>query len=252
MRATRKLQTLLAFLIAILWVWGAPAYGKEGPDGPADLAVNQELFEALERDGEARIEVTLDLSAELSTDLKHPAVGSGVHPVVFDLAMMSAQGPMRLEQAGDFHLLQIAARADAVGKILEIKEVLTVRLDSNPPEPALPVKNGSPCVPSSTRACVQPGFSTSVNYGGVVGRVAVVGGSSATFWAYDSNNWEVLTKVLDGCGINNHWWLFAAAAGTNSYQVGSTIWVQGGSLPLGSWSALNEPIVNLQLFNCGG
>ncbi len=32
------------------------------------------------------------------------------------------------------------------------------------------------------------------------------------FWFLDPENWEVLVKVLDGCSINGHHWVFAASA----------------------------------------
>ena len=45
------------------------------------------------------------------------------------------------------------------------------------------------------------------------GRVAPVGTDKAgLFYLFDSENWEVLFKVLDGCGINGHYWVLAASA----------------------------------------
>lgn len=36
--------------------------------------------------------------------------------------------------------------------------------------------------------------------------------SSGLFYFFDPGNWEVLLKVLDGCVVNKHHWVFAAAA----------------------------------------
>ncbi|MEM7353865.1 MAG: hypothetical protein AAF657_23900 [Acidobacteriota bacterium] len=36
-------------------------------------------------------------------------------------------------------------------------------------------------------------------------------GDSSNFWFFSANNWEMLFKVLNGCGINNHYWVFFAA-----------------------------------------
>jgi hypothetical protein len=41
------------------------------------------------------------------------------------------------------------------------------------------------------------------------------------FWFFDATNPELLVKVLDGCGANGHFWVFASA-GTN---VGLTLTV---------------------------
>ncbi len=218
--------------------------------GVGDLAVSKALAEALERDGVARIEATLDLRGTRDAHAEHPTADSDVHPVVFDLAMMAAPGAMQIDQAGDFQLLKIAINRDGLARALAMPEVVSVRLDTDAPADAAVSTKASPCPSSSTRACLQTNFSLSANYGGVSGKVAAIGGDSATFWAYSSNNWEVVAKVLNGCGINNHWWLLAGAAGNQSYTVGSTIWLTGGSLNLGSWSASNKPILNLQLFSC--
>ena len=52
------------------------------------------------------------------------------------------------------------------------------------------------------------------------GRVAPFGSSdSANFWFFDPNNWELLVKVLDGCGINDHFWVFAAATTNVEYTL---------------------------------
>ncbi len=34
---------------------------------------------------------------------------------------------------------------------------------------------------------------------------------SGTFWFFQPSNREMLVKVLDGCGVNNHYWVFSAA-----------------------------------------
>ena len=45
------------------------------------------------------------------------------------------------------------------------------------------------------------------------GRVARVGtDETGVFYVFDPENWEVLVKVLDGCAINGHYWVFAASA----------------------------------------
>ena len=36
-------------------------------------------------------------------------------------------------------------------------------------------------------------------------------GDSSNFWFFSANNWELLFKVLDGCGINDRFWVFFAA-----------------------------------------
>ena len=41
---------------------------------------------------------------------------------------------------------------------------------------------------------------------------APVGPNAALYYFFDPANPEVLVKVLNGCGVNGHWWVFASAA----------------------------------------
>lgn len=42
---------------------------------------------------------------------------------------------------------------------------------------------------------------------------------SGLFWFFDPNNWEMLIKVLDGCAINGHFWVFSAATTDVAYTL---------------------------------
>ncbi len=42
---------------------------------------------------------------------------------------------------------------------------------------------------------------------------------SGLFWFFDLNNWELLVKVLDGCRINDHFWVFSAATTNVKYTL---------------------------------
>lgn len=83
------------------------------------------------------------------------------------------------------------------------------------------------CVPSSTVFCAGEGgrFRVSVewqDFAGVVGdgRVLDLGRrDSGIFWFFGPENLEMLVKVLDGCGVNDHFWVFAAATTTVRYTL---------------------------------
>jgi len=49
--------------------------------------------------------------------------------------------------------------------------------------------------------------------------VPVDSADSGLFWFFSPNNWEMLVKILDGCGINNHYWVFAAATTNVEYTL---------------------------------
>ena len=52
------------------------------------------------------------------------------------------------------------------------------------------------------------------------GAVAHAGtNDSGMFWFFDRANWEVLVKVLDGCGVNGRVWVFAASTTDLGYLI---------------------------------
>ncbi len=71
------------------------------------------------------------------------------------------------------------------------------------------------------------------------GRVAPYNSDdSGLFWFFSEDNWEMLIKVLDGCGINDRYWVFAAATTDVEYRLQVTDTATGDTRsyfnPLGS------------------
>ncbi len=82
------------------------------------------------------------------------------------------------------------------------------------------------CSSSSTHLCLnQRRFQVEVDwrdFDGNTGSGQVVpfgSDDSGLFWFFDPDNWEMLVKVLDGCGINNHFWVFSAATTNVEYTL---------------------------------
>ncbi|MEM8931183.1 MAG: hypothetical protein AAGE94_08405 [Acidobacteriota bacterium] len=42
---------------------------------------------------------------------------------------------------------------------------------------------------------------------------------SALFWFFEPTNWELMIKVLDGCAINGHYWVFGAAQTDRAHAI---------------------------------
>ncbi len=78
------------------------------------------------------------------------------------------------------------------------------------------------------RLCLQQGrFEITMGWhtaGGASGTARRIGSTedSGLLWFFEPNNWEAMVKVLDGCGINEHFWVFAAT----STDVGYTLTVE--------------------------
>lgn len=81
------------------------------------------------------------------------------------------------------------------------------------------VEDVSGCAPSGTAACLQQDrFKTRVHWRtnfGTRGAGPLVQSAdsddSGLYYFFDQDNWEVLLKVLNGCTINDRFWVFSAA-----------------------------------------
>jgi len=84
---------------------------------------------------------------------------------------------------------------------------------------------GGFCAPSDTVLCLGGGrFEVSITWAtdSDSGSGHVVPGYSADsglFWFFNENNWELMIKALNGCGVNGHRWVFTAATTNVQYDV---------------------------------
>jgi hypothetical protein len=62
-----------------------------------------------------------------------------------------------------------------------------------------------------------PGTPTDGN-----GSVVVAGLNSGIFWFFSSDNWEVMVKALNACGLNSRYWIFSAATTNVFYRMDVT------------------------------
>lgn len=83
-----------------------------------------------------------------------------------------------------------------------------------------------PCVPDQTTLCLNADrFKVEVawrNFQGGTGVAQVVpfgSADSGLLWFFNPDNWEMLVKVLDGCVLNGHYWVFAAATTNVEYTL---------------------------------
>ncbi len=83
------------------------------------------------------------------------------------------------------------------------------------------------CLPSTDALCLQDDRFTvrtrwRTMFGGT-GKAPIVPGlssdDSGLFYFFDDDNWEILLKVLNGCGVNDRFWVFAAATTNVEYTI---------------------------------
>jgi len=155
----------------------------------------------------------------------HPARGTDVGPLLFDLVMMSESPEPRLEDFGYVQALTARMRTGAIAALIDNPYVLAVdqarSADLAPAESPNQIREASHgCTPSAFAACLQGGrFRVQATHGGSASRVAASSSDSAAFWTFASANWEILAKVINGCSVNNHFWVFAAGATSISFDL---------------------------------
>jgi hypothetical protein len=83
----------------------------------------------------------------------------------------------------------------------------------------------APCVADDHTLCLRGGrFRATSSWltatGSGAGSVAPwSAGDSGLLWFFQSDNWELLVKVIDGCAVNDHFWVFYAATSDVQFTV---------------------------------
>ena len=90
---------------------------------------------------------------------------------------------------------------------------------------SLPLDGPGACVASDKVLCLQGGrFRVESRWrdfqgNGGDGRAVPLTGDTGTFWFFSPSNVEVLLKVLDGRGLNDHFWVFYGALSSVEYSL---------------------------------
>ena len=97
--------------------------------------------------------------------------------------------------------------------------------------------HGYGCRPSASRACLnERRFDVSARYSTqTVSRAPAkrldlygIGDSGSVFYFFEPDNPEMLLKVVNGCWLNDHWWVFGSAATDLVYEVAIEDFADGG------------------------
>lgn len=140
-------------------------------------------------------------------DLTDPVTGTLYQSVNSSIVSVSSAGQITARSLGT---TTIVARNG------EDQDSITVRVLEGPP----------PCQPGSDRLCLgQNRFRVQVDWTdfqgnrGLARPVSFQSADSGLLWFFDSENWEMMVKVIDGCGLNGHFWVFAAATTNVGYTL---------------------------------
>jgi hypothetical protein len=80
---------------------------------------------------------------------------------------------------------------------------------------------------SSTALCLQGRFGITAKFRvgapgtaeGTAQVVPVANPGSGLFWFFSADNWEIMVKAINGCGLNNRYWIFSAATTNVFYRL---------------------------------
>lgn len=114
------------------------------------------------------------------------------------------------------------------------------------------------CEPSATTLCLRQGrFAVSADWttpAGATGNARVATARTAesgllTF--FNAANWELQVKVLDGCAVNGHFWVFAAGTTDVGFEL-TVMDLEGGTQTsyLHNPGVVAETIVDIEAFAC--
>ena len=98
--------------------------------------------------------------------------------------------------------------------------------DPDPDPDPDPPPTDDPCTPSAETLCLHDDrYEVRVEWwtgDGETGSALVVPEAtrdSGLFRFFDADNWEILIKVLDGCGVNGHYWVYGASTTDLGYAI---------------------------------
>ncbi len=97
--------------------------------------------------------------------------------------------------------------------------------DDPPPPPPPPPPAPEPCIENATTLCLNgERFRVRVEWTDYAGhhgsgRTHPLTTDSGLFWFFAESNLEMLVKVIDGCGFNGRYWVYAAATTDIAYTV---------------------------------
>lgn len=95
------------------------------------------------------------------------------------------------------------------------------------------VATAATCSPTATALCLaSQRFRVEVSWRDFqgntgVGRAVALSGDTGYFWFFDDKNVELVLKVLDGRGLNGHFWVFYGALSSVRYEITVTDTVSG-------------------------
>ncbi len=210
---------LIPLLLALLVIVPAPDL-KAAEDGLAGSSlVDPALLQALNESERVGARVYYLEAEGFDEPINQSTLNREVSPVLIELASAFLPGELKPVESMLAWGVGGVVNTDVVRGLVTNPNVLWIELDETAEIESAPEMDSLvSCVATSTRACVQGNrFGIEMVMDSANGTVRASSSQSAVFSRYASSNWEVVAKVLNGCSINNSWWVFAAGATNSGY-----------------------------------
>jgi hypothetical protein len=210
--------------------WGRSFRADGTPEGSGVRLSDQMSIEpiavAVDRDGNAL--VVNDNNGSFDPP------GPGVYATLFDRSWHPLTQPLRIHPVRPTREEQAVVAASAGGFL-----VVWARVASDPTVPAPEGTDGSSwgifgrrlgdprCATGSESLCLGAGgrFAARVDWKNPftgqtgTGKALPLTGDTGAFWFFDAANLELMIKVLDGGGVNGHFWVFYGSLSNVEYTI---------------------------------
>ena len=147
------------------------------------------------------------------------ALGAGLTDLGDTLAYSATAADLDEDGRTDLILNEMAGNGLAPGT-LDVGNLIAIGAPAFAPGVAPECSTGptAPCV-QQDRFRVEVTWTDFEGTRGDGTSIPATAQDSALFWFFFPDNWEFLVKVIDGCGLNGHFWVFAAATTNVQYTL---------------------------------
>ncbi|MCY3932623.1 MAG: hypothetical protein OXH70_13005 [Acidobacteria bacterium] len=152
-------------------------------------------------------------------------------------------------------IMRAYAHGDGRGAALNSDDIAAVR-SLYPPTPGESGDLSVPvCLPGEEALCLNGGrYRVSGRWATgddeAIARAVALSEDTGYFWFFDSANVEIVVKVLDGCGVNGHRWVFAAGLTDVRVKLFVVDVATGRTKTWESPGGAFEPITDTSAFPC--
>ena len=199
-----------------------------GPVVPAGFGAN-DIYGFIEIDtdrdsatGNASLSVGEDLGWELAVALATWDPIAELMDVIDSTSTVITRAPVQRFNNGFDVMIDLEAIGVAAGQSVHVAVAVGDEVgptDFAPNDSVLVSSDDVTYLANANRFEVSVSFRDFTDRSDTGRLVAARSADSALFYFFDADNWEVMVKVLDGCAINQHYWVFAAATTNVEYEL---------------------------------